>query len=139
MGRRGKLYTLVAAGFVAGVVVGAWGMEYAIRYQWEKHGAAISHRAASFALEEKDFDSAMAHAYSALAHYPNWYAPYVLLGEVFAQTGNREAALVMYRLAVEKTAFEQSSPPAFAVRGQLLDVEREFLLRKIERLTQARE
>lgn len=133
----------VAAGaalvFALGVLVGALGTEYGIRYVQEQYGPDVALGSASLALEEKDFDLAQAHAYAALSQYPNWYLPYLVLGEIFVQTGNMDIALTMYRMAVEKMSYDQPSLPLSGLSDELLELERKSILKKIETLLNSKE
>lgn len=139
MKKRIKVGVAAVSVFVFGVLVGAWGTEFTIRYRAERYGAETDFAAASFALGERHFDRAQAHAYAALSKYPNWYSAYALLGEIFSQTGNTDAALAMYRIAVEKTAYEQPASTLFGKHGEYPEIEKEIFLRKIETLKNSEE
>lgn len=134
-----KVGVVAASVFALGVFVGAWGMEYGIRYMQEQYGPDVALASANSELEEKNFDRAQAHAYAGLAQYPNWYRPYLVLGNIFVQTGNIDAALTMYRMAVEKMSYDQPSLPLSGLPEELLELERIFILRKIETLMKSKD
>ena len=134
-----KVAVVGASVFALGVLVGAWGMEFAIRHMQEQYGPDIALFAARSEMERKNFDLAQAHAYSGLAQYPNWYLPYIVLGEIFVQTGRIDTALAMYRMAVERMSYDQPSLPLSGLSGELLELERTLIQKKIETLMKSKD